>query len=79
MKEKALKLSLKLWLKTLKKLKTVLKLLTKLKVKKTIEADYVLVTVGRRPNTDELGLEELGLKFVDQWIIRSRQTKSYFY
>jgi dihydrolipoamide dehydrogenase len=27
---------------------------------KTIEADYVLVTVGRRPNTDELGLEELG-------------------
>lgn len=30
---------------------------------KTIEADYVLVTVGRRPNTDELGLEELGVKF----------------
>ena len=28
---------------------------------KTIEADYVLVTVGRRPNTDELGLEELGV------------------
>jgi len=24
----------------------------------TIDADYVLVTVGRRPNTDELGLEE---------------------
>ena len=23
---------------------------------KTVEADYVLVTVGRRPNTDELGL-----------------------
>ncbi|NYN25727.1 dihydrolipoyl dehydrogenase, partial [Salmonella enterica subsp. enterica serovar Typhimurium] len=22
---------------------------------KTIEADYVLVTVGRRPNTDEIG------------------------
>ncbi len=38
---------------------------------KTIEADYVLVTVGRRPNTDELGLEELGVKFADRGIIRS--------
>ena len=27
------------------------------KGEETIEADYVLVTVGRRPNTDELGLE----------------------
>ena len=57
--------------KMLKKLKMALKLLMKLKVKKTIEADYVLVTVGRRPNTDELGLEELGLKFADRGI-RSR-------
>ena len=24
---------------------------------KTVEADYVLVTVGRRPNTDEMVLE----------------------
>ncbi|MDK4165468.1 dihydrolipoyl dehydrogenase [Staphylococcus pseudintermedius] len=32
---------------------------------KTIEADYVLVTVGRRPNTDELGLEEVGVKLTD--------------
>ena len=31
-----------------------------------VEADYVLVTVGRRPNTDELGLEELGLKMTDR-------------
>ena len=36
---------------------------------KTIEADYVLVTVGRRPNTDELGLEELGLKFADRGLL----------
>lgn len=36
---------------------------------KTIEADYVLVTVGRRPNTDEMGLEELGIKFEDKGII----------
>ena len=34
----------------------------------TIEADYVLVTVGRRP-TDELGLEELGLKFADRGLL----------
>lgn len=44
----------------------------------TIDADYVLVTVGRRPNTDELGLEELGLKFADRGLL-SRQTKPYFY
>ncbi len=34
-----------------------------------VEADYVLVTVGRRPNTDELGLEELGIKMTDRGII----------
>lgn len=36
---------------------------------KTVEADYVLVTVGRRPNTDEMGLEELGLKFEERGIL----------
>lgn len=36
---------------------------------KEIEADYVLVTVGRRPNTDELGLEELGLKMSDRGLV----------
>src|SRR5699024_11003578 len=30
---------------------------------KTIEADYVLVTVGRSPNTKEIGLEEAGIEF----------------
>lgn len=34
-----------------------------------VEADYVLVTVGRRPNTDELGLEEMGIKMTDRGII----------
>src|SRR5699024_3223645 len=34
-----------------------------------VEADYVLVTVGRRPNTDELGLEELGLKMTERGLI----------
>ncbi|EHA6113095.1 dihydrolipoyl dehydrogenase [Staphylococcus pseudintermedius] len=36
---------------------------------KTIEADYVLVTVGRRPNTDELGLEEVGVKLTDRGLV----------
>ncbi|MEE1108276.1 dihydrolipoyl dehydrogenase [Macrococcoides canis] len=35
----------------------------------TIEADYCLVTVGRRPNTDELGLEGLGIKMTDRGVI----------
>lgn len=36
---------------------------------KTIEADYVLVTVGRRPNSDELGLEEVGVKLTDRGLV----------
>lgn len=36
---------------------------------KTIEADYALVTVGRRPNTDEIGLEEMGIKFGERGLI----------
>ncbi|MHA6258562.1 dihydrolipoyl dehydrogenase [Sporosarcina sp. CAU 1771] len=36
---------------------------------KKVEADYVLVTVGRRPNTDEIGLEEMGIKFADRGLI----------
>ncbi len=35
----------------------------------TVEADYVLVTVGRRPNTDELGLEQVGVKMDDRGLI----------
>ncbi|TGB05073.1 dihydrolipoyl dehydrogenase [Halobacillus salinus] len=36
---------------------------------KSIDADYVLVTVGRRPNTDEIGLEEMGLDLTDKGLI----------
>jgi dihydrolipoamide dehydrogenase len=36
---------------------------------KTIEADYVLVTVGRRPNTDEMGLESTGIKISERGLI----------
>ena len=42
-----------------------------------VEADYVLVTVGRRPNTDELGLEELGIKMTDRGLIEvDKQSRS---
>ena len=48
-----------------------------------IEADYVLVTVGRKPNTDELGLEELGIKMTDRGLIdvdkQSRSSISNIY
>jgi dihydrolipoamide dehydrogenase len=36
---------------------------------KTVTAEYVLVTVGRRPNTDELGLESIGVKMTDRGLI----------
>lgn len=36
---------------------------------KKIEADYVFVMVGRRPNTDEMGLEQIGVKLTDRGII----------
>ncbi|MCP8616064.1 dihydrolipoyl dehydrogenase [Salirhabdus salicampi] len=35
-----------------------------------IDADYVLVTVGRRPNTDELGLEQVGIEMDDRGLIK---------
>ncbi|WP_017187093.1 dihydrolipoyl dehydrogenase [Alkalibacillus haloalkaliphilus] len=37
---------------------------------KTVAADYLLVTVGRRPNTDEIGLEEIGVELDDQGLIK---------
>ncbi|PKH11061.1 MULTISPECIES: dihydrolipoyl dehydrogenase [Planomicrobium] len=36
---------------------------------KTVDADYVLVTVGRRPNTDEMGLEELNIKMSERGLV----------
>ncbi|MEB6550658.1 dihydrolipoyl dehydrogenase [Heyndrickxia sporothermodurans] len=35
----------------------------------SVEADYVLVTVGRRPNTDELGLEQVGIEMTDRGLV----------
>ncbi|MGN8645161.1 dihydrolipoyl dehydrogenase [Gracilibacillus sp. HCP3S3_G5_1] len=36
----------------------------------TVEADYVLVTVGRKPNTDELGLEQVGIEMGERGLIK---------
>ncbi|WP_017471762.1 dihydrolipoyl dehydrogenase [Amphibacillus jilinensis] len=36
----------------------------------TIEADYVLVTVGRYPNTAEIGLEQVGIDMDDRGLIK---------
>ncbi|SFM00947.1 dihydrolipoamide dehydrogenase [Gracilibacillus orientalis] len=38
--------------------------------KETVEADYVLVTVGRKPNTDELGLEQVGIEMDDKGLVK---------
>ncbi|WP_059169989.1 dihydrolipoyl dehydrogenase [Bacillus sp. FJAT-27445] len=37
---------------------------------KTVEADYVFVMVGRRPNTDELGLEQVEIEMTDKGIVK---------
>lgn len=36
---------------------------------KQITADYVLVTVGRKPNTDDMGLENIGVKMTERGLI----------
>lgn len=35
-----------------------------------VEGDYVLVTVGRRPNTDDIGLEQAGIEVDDKGLIK---------
>src|SRR5690606_2145855 len=36
---------------------------------RNLEADYVFVMVGRRPNTDEMGLEQAGVQLTDRGFI----------
>ncbi len=36
---------------------------------KQVTADYVLVTVGRRPNTDNIGLDTIGIKMTERGLI----------
>ncbi|CAM3757252.1 dihydrolipoyl dehydrogenase [Mesobacillus thioparans] len=35
-----------------------------------VEADYVFVMVGRKPNTDELGLEQVGIEMTERGVIK---------
>jgi len=36
---------------------------------KKVTAEYVLVTVGRRPNTNDIGLETIGVKLTDRGLV----------
>lgn len=38
---------------------------------KSVAADYVFVMVGRKPNTDEIGLEQIGLQMTERGIIKT--------
>jgi dihydrolipoamide dehydrogenase len=44
--------------------------------KKTLDADYVLVTVGRRPNAKGLGLEELGVAMDGPFVKVDKQLRT---
>lgn len=39
----------------------------------TVEADYVLVTVGRKPNTKEIGLEQVGIEMDDRGLVKTNK------
>jgi dihydrolipoamide dehydrogenase len=43
---------------------------------KTIEADRVLVTVGRKPNSDNLGLEKIGVKVERGFVTVDKQQRT---
>lgn len=38
---------------------------------KKVEAEYLLVTVGRKPNTDEIGLEQVGIELDERGFIKT--------
>ena len=39
--------------------------------KKVFKADYMMVSVGRKPNTNGIGLEEIGVKMTDKGLIET--------
>ena len=41
-----------------------------------LEGDYILVTVGRRPNTEDLGLQELGVEMDGPFVKVDKQMKT---
>jgi len=41
-----------------------------------LEGDYILVTVGRRPNTEDLGLEDLGVQMDGPFVKVDKQMKT---
>lgn len=43
---------------------------------KKLEADKILVTVGRKPNSDELGLEALGVKVEKGFVVVDKQQRT---
>ncbi len=43
---------------------------------RTVTADYILITVGRRPNTDQLNLEATGVAMAGRFIQTDRQQKT---
>ena len=44
---------------------------------KSVDADYVLVTVGRRPNTQEIGLEQIGVQLTERGLVEiNRQCRT---
>ncbi|HDR7471317.1 dihydrolipoyl dehydrogenase [Bacillus toyonensis] len=40
---------------------------------KKVDADYVLITVGRRPNTEDMGFEKIGIEFSNRGLLKIDQ------
>ena len=40
---------------------------------KKVDADYVLITVGRRPNTENMGFEKIGIEFSNRGLLKIDQ------
>ena len=45
-------------------------IVTNAMAKEAVEADYVMVAVGRRPNTDEIGLDVAGVEMTERGLVK---------